>query len=289
MSRLADNTVTPSTQSYHLRACTLGADSDSEVMVVTREFDSDRLKNPYLLHCFGTGTEPPDGFIIVYDPSWPFSLDEAERLLAAVVGASWGPRLVELEFIRRRVERDIKSPSSSSTSFLALAERERWKKRNNKFKPFPRLPYDLQRAIIRACLVSPEPIIDQKPHLNGINMNLLLVNKFCYEEGGTIFKTENRFLPLPPICIVADSSARDIWDSGEDLVQKGKQLAERVGIGFFDISCQSRFDVDGVVMGVVREFVAREERVLRHRLQQNRRSMWSIRSVGGIWNRRHHE
>lgn len=258
--------MVPSTQSYHLRACTLDEDEDedgddSEVMVVTREFESDRLENPCLLHCFGTGTEPPDGFIIVYDPLWSFSLDEAEGLLSAVVGASWGPRLVELEIIRRLVKRDMQSSSSS----LALPRRERrgvrGGKKYSRFKYFPRLPYDLQLAVLRACLVSPDPIIGQKPHLNGVNTNLLLVNKFCYEEGGRIYKTQNRFLPLPPICLVADTSTRRFGrvegDSGGDYVHKGIELANRLGVGFLDIPCESRSDVDGAVMGVVREFVAR--------------------------------
>lgn len=284
----------PATQSYHLRACTLDED-DSEVMVVTREFESDRLENAYLLHCFGTGTEPPDGFIIVYDPLWSFSLDEADGLLSAVVGASWGPRLVELEIIRRLVKRDIQSSSSS----LALPRRDSGgRKKYSRFKYFPRLPYDLQLAVLRACLVSPDPIIGQKPHLSGINMNLLLVNKFCYREGGRIYKTQNRFLPLPPICLVADSSTRGFGrvegnsgdSAGEDYVHKGRELAKRLGVGFFDIPCQSRSGVDGVVMGVVREFVARELRLLKYQqLEQSRRSKRSLQSViesFGIWRRK---
>ena len=284
--------MVPSTQSYHLRACTLDEDEDdSGVMVVTREFESDRLENPYLLHCFGTGTEPPDGFIIVYDPLWSFSLDEADGLLSAVVGASWGPRLVELEIIRRLVRRSKKTSSSS----LALPKRERrGGKKYSRFKYFPRLPYDLQLAVLRACLVSPDPIIDQKPHLNGINTNLLLVNKFCYREGRRIYKTQNRFLPLPPICLVADTSTRGFrrveGDSGEDYVHKGRELAERLGVEFFDIPCESRSDVDRVVMGVVREFVARELRLLKYQqLEQRRQPKRSIRSVIGsfnIWKRK---
>lgn len=271
MSRLADNTMIPSTQSYHLRTCTLDED---EVMVVTREFETERLENPHLLHCFGTGTEPPDGFIIAYDPTWSFSLDEAEGLLAAVVGATWGPRLEALEIIRRRVERGINSSSSSSSGLSGRV----WK-RYTKFKYFPRLPYDLQLAVLRACLVSTEAVIDQKAYLNGINMNLLLVNKFCYEEGGKIYRSENRFLPLPPICLVADASMGILGsggDSGDHLVDKGRQLAEKFGVGFFNISCESRA-VDGVVMGIVREFIARGEGILKHR---QRRPRWSVIGTG---------
>ncbi|OJI99712.1 hypothetical protein ASPVEDRAFT_81307 [Aspergillus versicolor CBS 583.65] len=274
MSRRAHNTIIPSTQSYHLRPCTLDED---EVMVVTREFETERLENPHLLHCFGTGTEPPDGFIIVYDPTWSFSLDEAEGLLAAVVGATWGPRLVELEIIRRRLE-SSPSPSPSSSGSGRL-----WK-RSSKFKYFPRLPYDLQLAVLRACLVSPEAIIDQKPHLNGINVNLLLVNKFCYREGGKIYRSENRFLPLPPICLVADSSTGILGsggDSGDHLVDKGRQLAEKFGVGFVTISCESKTSVDGVVMGIVRRFIATGEGILKHRQRPRRSVIETGRTVFG--------
>ncbi|OCL01307.1 hypothetical protein AOQ84DRAFT_16758 [Glonium stellatum] len=64
-----------------------------------------------------------------------------------------------------------------STSFLRFAE----------------LPAELQLYVLEMMVVSHKPIVDLKPAQSGIDLNILRVNRFMYENGNSAFFSKNVF------------------------------------------------------------------------------------------------
>ncbi|KAL4782864.1 hypothetical protein BJX76DRAFT_274841 [Aspergillus varians] len=251
----------------HIRSCTV---DDIDVLVLTREKDINCIEG---LHCFEHHS-PPDGFVLVYDTAWPISFRSAEIAMEQIVSMTWGPRFPQLDIPHRRTDADLHTG------------KKRQKSKYGKFTCFSRLPYELQIAVLRACLSSRYPILDRKPHLNGINTTVLLVNRFFHREGTRIFQTENRFLPRQPIYLAADAGGEGLgrradWNTVS--AAEGRALADRFGCAFFEVSSASDRDVDGILTGVVKDCLARETGGL-HRpgvVQPRGRRNRSIRSVIG--------
>ncbi|THC94923.1 hypothetical protein EYZ11_005606 [Aspergillus tanneri] len=116
----------------------------------------------------------------------------------------------------------------------------------DKFTCFPRLPAELQLAILRVCATSSYPIVDNKPHLSGINMNFLQVCKFFHEEGTRIFWAENTFVSSKLIYVVADMTYVTPDNQRVITLAEGQALADQYGCKFFESSSRVHEDVEAV-------------------------------------------
>ncbi|KAF8846893.1 hypothetical protein BDZ45DRAFT_666431 [Acephala macrosclerotiorum] len=132
----------------------------------------------------------------------------------------------------------------------------------NTFSCFPRLPLELQRAILRVCVTSSDPITDYKPHYNDININVLQVCKLFYEEGTKIFWAENTFTSSKPTYVVADMTWATPTTQQVASVE-GRALADRLGCKFFESSSKVHEDVEAVFADIIRECRAREAESVR--------------------------
>ncbi|KAL4809846.1 hypothetical protein BDV18DRAFT_129754 [Aspergillus unguis] len=217
---------------------------------VTREKHISEVED---LHCF-ENYSPPDAFVFVYDPAGYEPLRGVETALTKIIGTHWGERVPALSVIP---EQENLYLFVRGLRYKGAVREEPYvgEPRDREFTCFPRLPTELQLAVLHSCLVSPYPIIDGKAYLNGINMNILQVNKFFRSEGTRIFRT-NRFLPRQSIYILADTSSASF---NEDLLSpsQGRALAERFGVQFRHISMDSSRDVDAFFLDIVRECVLR--------------------------------
>ncbi|KAL3455355.1 hypothetical protein BJX64DRAFT_295115 [Aspergillus heterothallicus] len=216
---------------------------------------------------------PPHGYVVLYDVTSRESFESAERSLKVIVIGLRERSLGRSHMYKGKVTADARSGSAPSKNELQRGNRLSralpWTRHNhtNQHKPqepstsftlFPHLPGELQLAILRACLTSPTPVIDQSPHLAGININILLVNRFFHAEGTKIYQNENDFLPRRPIHLVADTSWAG-WEGKSAVIfeGEGRALADRYGCVFCESSSRSTEDVKNVVDGFVRDVVAR--------------------------------
>ncbi|KAK2787480.1 hypothetical protein FQN52_007198 [Onygenales sp. PD_12] len=145
---------------------------------------------------------------------------------------------------------------------LASVSERRRPRLQNTFTPFPRLPAELQIAVLRACVTSSHPIaLYKNPDANGINMNVLLACKFFYEEGIKIFHVANTFISPNPSYIVADTTwiptSYPMAQQHCDAIEKGRDLANQLGCKFMQSSSRQLREVEAVFVDAVREFRAR--------------------------------
>ncbi|KAL4880537.1 hypothetical protein BJY04DRAFT_71553 [Aspergillus karnatakaensis] len=147
------------------------------------------------------------------------------------------------------------------------------------FTCFPQLPTELQLAVLQACLTSSQPIEDMKPHLSGINLNVLRVCKLFHEEGSKIFWNDNVFLARQPIYLVGDLT----WSTAEARVissAHGQALANRFGCTFVELSSQSYEEVKALFIKALRACIASEEYIDEPSSAQPHRLRWySISSL----------
>jgi hypothetical protein len=230
---------------------------------------------------------PPDGYILLYDATSRESFAFIERAVGVIVEGIRGGSLIarerdpEGEGVAKNGNRRVDSVPGSlvrmgskdkvqhaasgglfKTSVLAWTRKDRSGKQAgipaSTFTCFPHLPAELQLAILRACLTSASPVIEDAPHLAGINIAILRVNKFFHVEGTKIYQTQNHFLPRRPIYLVGDISWVGI--AGQSRVvseQEGRELAEQYGCAHFESSSRKLEPVQRVVDGLVRDVVAR--------------------------------
>ncbi|KAL3485115.1 hypothetical protein BJX62DRAFT_243299 [Aspergillus germanicus] len=117
---------------------------------------------------------------------------------------------------------------------------------------------ELQLAILRACLTSTNPVIEDAPHLAGINIAVLRVNRFFHLEGTRIYQTQNHFLPRRPIYLVGDISWVGIKGRSRVVsADEGIDLADRHGCLHFESSSRKLEPVQWILDGLVRDVVAR--------------------------------
>jgi hypothetical protein len=230
---------------------------------------------------------PPDGYILLYDATSQESFAFIERAVGVIVEGIRGGSLIARERdpgggegVANNGNRRVDAAGPDSLVRIGLKDEVQhaasggllktlpWTRKNragkrsgipaSTFTCFPRLPMELQLAILRACLTSANPVIEDAPHLAGINMAVLRVNKFFHEEGTKIYQTQNHFLPRRPIYIVGDISWVGI--AGQSRViseQEGRELAENYGCVHFESSSRKLEPVQMVVDGLVRDVVAR--------------------------------
>ncbi|KAL2866501.1 uncharacterized protein BJX67DRAFT_354959 [Aspergillus lucknowensis] len=164
-----------------------------------------------------------------------------------------GIRATKLREVKEEEEQRRASPRS-----LGKRLSQKWKSvPAQRFKYFPRLPVEIKIQILRACLVSSQPIVGFRPYSRGINMGVLRVCKLFHEEGTKIFWAENRFLSQKPIFIVADHTWVTPTSGPEVPADKGRALAEEVGGEFYEVSSKNAWQVGNLFENLVREFRAR--------------------------------
>ncbi|KAL2819398.1 hypothetical protein BJX63DRAFT_381914 [Aspergillus granulosus] len=225
-------------------------------------------------------SNPPDGYVLLYDVTSRESFEFAERAVGVLVeglrkrpGAGAGAGARSGSNVPGKSKTGVQRGSRLSKSFPWVHDGHKKNPESREstcssssFTLFPRLPLELQLAILRVCLTSSKPVLEKKPHLAGININILLVSKFLYDEGTKIYRTENRFLPPRPIYLVADTT----WvETGERLrplavpEDEGQALADRYACVFHESSSRSLEDVKAVVDEFIRDVVERkgEQRV----------------------------
>ncbi|KAL3486293.1 hypothetical protein BJX62DRAFT_242148 [Aspergillus germanicus] len=234
--------------------------------------------------------DPPDAYIVLYDVTSRDSLAFAKRALG-VLGEGVGERewvereggIAEvrergIEVLRKRAgDRSValgkglpevaslkggkdENPRGGLLKTLAWMRRVQSTKESwpSRFTCFPRLPMELQLAILRACLTSPTPVIEGKPYLAGINIAVLRVNKFFHEEGTKIYRTENQFIASRPMYLVADTTWVGIDGRSSAVpLKEGRELAQWCGCTFLEASSRKYEEVQVVVEGLVRDLVAR--------------------------------
>ncbi|EGC45874.1 conserved hypothetical protein [Histoplasma capsulatum var. duboisii H88] len=121
------------------------------------------------------------------------------------------------------------------------------------FTCFPRLPPELQLAILRAALRCPDPVPLPMAHIRGINLNILKVCKFFHEEGSKIFWKENTFMPLKPMTVVADLARVTITQPRAVTTAEGHEFARRLGCKYTELSSKDHEPVMEVVKDLIRE------------------------------------
>ncbi|PGH34031.1 hypothetical protein GX50_03178 [[Emmonsia] crescens] len=124
---------------------------------------------------------------------------------------------------------------------------------SQKFTCFPRLPQELQLAVLRAALTSPDPVVLHTPHVSGINLNILKVCKLFHEEGTKIFWKENTFMTMKPITVVADTAWVTPNKPRAVTTEEGQEFARRLGCNYVELSSKVNEPVMGVVSYLVRE------------------------------------
>ncbi|KLJ07864.1 hypothetical protein EMPG_16646 [Blastomyces silverae] len=121
------------------------------------------------------------------------------------------------------------------------------------FTCFPRLPQELQIAVLREALTCPDPVPLPMPHVAGINLNILKACKLFYEEGSRIFWKENTFLPLKPMTLVAETGWVTPSKPRAVTTEEGQKLARRLGCKYVELSSRYNEPVVDVVADLVRE------------------------------------
>ncbi|KKZ67751.1 hypothetical protein EMCG_06618 [[Emmonsia] crescens] len=121
------------------------------------------------------------------------------------------------------------------------------------FTCFPRLPQELQLAVLRAALTSPDPVALDTPHVSGINLNILKVCKLFHEEGTKIFWKENTFMTMKLIIVVADTSWVTPNKPRAVTTEEGQEFARRLGCNYVELSSKVNEPVMGVMSDLVRE------------------------------------
>ncbi|KAJ0424384.1 hypothetical protein BJY00DRAFT_309298 [Aspergillus carlsbadensis] len=226
---------------------------------------------------------PPDGYILLSDATSRESFGFVQRAVGVIVeGIREAPRVareMQRESIakngKRRVDAGPDLPvrmgskdkvqhavSGGLLKALPWTRKDRAGKGSVRpacaFTCFPRLPMELQLAILRACLTSTSPVIEDAPHLAGINIAVLRVNRFFHLEGTKIYQTQNNFFPRRPIYLVADITWSGIGGRSRVVsMDEGRELAERYGCAYFESSSRKLEPVQVVVEGLVRDVVAR--------------------------------
>jgi hypothetical protein len=234
---------------------------------------------------------PPDGYILLYDATSRESFAFIERAVAVIVEGIRGESLVVRgeernsegrrdsiskdgngrvdsgpDMVVRMESKDKVQHAASGglfkTSVLPWARKDRAGKQSGipayTFTCFPRLPVELQLAILHACLTSPSPVIEDAPHLAGINIAILRVNRFFHTEGTKIYQAQNHFLPRRPIYLVGDITWVGIQGQSRVVsVYEGRELADRHGCVHFESSSRKLEPVQVVVDRLVRDVVAR--------------------------------
>ncbi|ODH41726.1 hypothetical protein ACO22_01304 [Paracoccidioides brasiliensis] len=102
------------------------------------------------------------------------------------------------------------------------------------FTCFPRLPHELQLAVLRAALVSSDPVVLPTPHINGININI-----------------------LKPFCIVAEIAFVTPAKPRAVTTEEGQELARRLGCNFVELTSKTYNDVENVFTGLIRKHRSR--------------------------------
>ncbi|KAL3449379.1 hypothetical protein BJX65DRAFT_306419 [Aspergillus insuetus] len=236
---------------------------------------------------------PPDGYILLYDVTSRESFAFIERAVGVIVEGIRGGSLIarggernsdrERDSIAKNGNRRVDAGSDSlvrmgskdkvqhaasgglfKTSVLPWTRKDRSGKQSGipacTFTCFPRFPMELQLAILRACLTSTTPVIEDAPHLAGINIAVLRVNRFFHTEGTKIYQTQNYFLPRRPIYLVGDISWVGIQGRSRVVsMDEGIELADRHGCIHFDSSSRKLEPVQRVVDGLVRDVLSRRQ------------------------------
>ncbi|KAK2791336.1 Ras GTPase [Emmonsiellopsis sp. PD_33] len=127
-------------------------------------------------------------------------------------------------------------------------------KTGNTFTCFPRLPQELQLAILRSCLTSPRPVVYQDPYSSGINVDVLWVCKLFYNEGRKIFREQNIFVSSQPIYLVADSSLVTANRPQVITSAEGQNLADDLGMRFIELSTRDLDSVNALMDEVFRGY-----------------------------------
>ncbi|KAK2804526.1 hypothetical protein FQN50_006601 [Emmonsiellopsis sp. PD_5] len=166
-----------------------------------------------------------------------------------------------LQGLSKRARTKIRSRDGPLSS-ISEHKRQQQPRLQNTFTLFPRLPTELQIAVLRACVTSPHPIVYNNPGANGINMNVLQTCKLFHEEGTKIFHAENKFISHKPFYIVADTTwipTYPMTQQHRDAIEKGRELAKQLGCKFMQSSSRQLREVEAVFVDAVREFRAQEQ------------------------------
>ncbi|KAK2809403.1 hypothetical protein FQN50_003862 [Emmonsiellopsis sp. PD_5] len=124
----------------------------------------------------------------------------------------------------------------------------------NIFTCFPRLPQELQLAILRNCLTSPRPVVYHDPYSSGINLDVLWACKLFYDEGRKIFWEQNRFVSSKPIYLFADSSLVTADRPQVITSAEGQKLADDFGMRFIELSTRDLDSVNAAMDEVIRGY-----------------------------------
>ncbi|KAK2744108.1 hypothetical protein FQN55_006976 [Onygenales sp. PD_40] len=130
-------------------------------------------------------------------------------------------------------------------------------KTGNTFTCFPRLPQELQLAILQSCLTSPRPVVYHDPYSSGINVAVLWVCKLFYNEGRKIFREQNIFVSSQPIYLVADSSLVTANRPQVITSAEGQNLADDLSMRFIELSTRDLDSVNALMDEVFRGYYYR--------------------------------
>ncbi|OJD17624.1 hypothetical protein AJ78_02274 [Emergomyces pasteurianus Ep9510] len=121
------------------------------------------------------------------------------------------------------------------------------------FTCFPRLPQELQLAVLREALTCPYPVALPMAHISGINLNILKACKLFYEEGSKFFWQENTFIPVKPMTVVADTARVTPVKPRAVTTEEGREFARRLGCKYAELSSKDNEPVVAVVSDLIRE------------------------------------
>jgi hypothetical protein len=155
----------------------------------------------------------------------------------APAGSTYTTTMPAIHRFRRKVAKWRKSPAAS-----------------------PRLPLQVQLAILRECLVSKTPIMDHRPHRQGISLQTLQVCRSWYHEGKKIFWSENMFAISNSVRVVAMLTKAAENPLHPTPVQ-GQQLAKEYGGEYCDFYKYAVNETEGcavILAELIREHRARE-------------------------------
>ncbi|KAL2868938.1 uncharacterized protein BJX67DRAFT_348341 [Aspergillus lucknowensis] len=223
------------------------------------------------------------GFLVLYDVDSPETFGMTKNRLEKLAewtgsrGLPQSTRLLGADGTRTgAAQRSGGHMGSRRSSGNFWGEKTQTRDTCNTFTCFPRLPAELQLAVLRACVTSSRPILDRKPANNDINMNILQVCRFFHDEGTKIFWAENRFESSRPVYLLADETWADRGRKRIDAAE-GRELAEQFGCKFFEHSSHSHEQVETVVMGMIREMIARAPKSIPGASTQSERRQQPVR------------
>ncbi|KAL4863640.1 hypothetical protein BDV12DRAFT_177261 [Aspergillus spectabilis] len=238
------------------------------------------LDNQAYLVDRNSGPDMPQGHLMLYNVASQGSFDFVSKALQMITGILCGKKTasdlaagdasnpIEGSHIRM-ASLNIDTREDRSSKKLSS------KKQNDTFTCFPRLPAELQLAVLRVCVTSSRPIVDKKPHLSGNNMNVLQACRLFHDEGSKMFWNENIFVAHQPIYLVGDLT----WATPETRVipsAQGQALADRFGCTFVESSSRSYEEVKTVVLGLLGKCIAGYEHAVEptprqsaHRLERH--------------------